>query len=850
MLIIDCRNLIGDSIYLIRPLKRYLASGPADEVALAVDGGLGGKIVCRSFPGVRVQPFETLEAAWPDARRITLSAASAWQETRSDNSHISQGYARLLELDPITEIEPDVAWLPPPEQLPQEYIALAPFSVSCARHRGEPPNKTLDERDWAPLLKTLRSYGLPIRIVGGPTERFSAGELGFSEADYFSAGGIEDLVSFLRRSRLVVGVDTGICHVSSCASIPTVVLWSSAANLQFIGETWAPRTRIVQMGTPSTFDEYRVEGLLESAIEDLLGWQAPAGVRKRKAPGPAAFPPSDSPTFLPERYGAGGLRNWSGHLPFARDLVASLQPRLLVELGTHYGESYFGFCQSIAETGCLCSCYAVDTWRGDSHSLAYGEEVYSNVRQYNFERYASFSYLLRTTFDEAITWFRNESIDLLHIDGLHTYEAVKHDFDSWYPKVAPGGIILLHDIAVRYADFGVWKLWEDLSRKYDSFEFHHSHGLGVIRKPAASGSPAGGLDSLFRGENAEAIRSHYVHCADRLIAVLGAAAGGAPSGQSPVYTDPGERVTEALTASGCAEGDFVPLTLADPALSKTDWTPVEGKTHTWRAETHDPGIVCPAGFPASTMRFFVVIMSCRSEQPQPCAQLYWGGKDRPGFNEQLSIRIPLLADGQEHAYILDLHAGADPGSLNHLWWHDGTIDAVRFDPLDVPGEFTITTAGFAHQDRLESKGVRDALRLAPLQTELSWRYLRGSGIEIGALENPIALRPDTHVRYAENTPAPHRESVDFVIANHVLERLADPLAALREWLRVVRPGGYVYVAVPEDAKGHRNHFPMSSCPIFAELLRAAMDQFLMELVELRRTYGTVANEHIAILRKR
>ena len=36
-----------------------------------------------------------------------------------------------------------------------------------------------------------------------------------------------------------------------------------------------------------------------------------------------------------------------------------------------------------------------------------------------------------------------------------------------------------------------------------------------------------------------------------------------------------------------------------------------------------------------------------------------------------------------------------------------------------------------------------------------------------------------------------------MVANHVLEHLRDPLAAFREWLRVVRPGGHLYIAVPD-----------------------------------------------------
>ena len=180
----------------------------------------------------------------------------------------------------------------------------------------------------------------------------------------------------------------------------------------------------------------------------------------------------------------------------------------------------------MAETGYPCTCYAVDTWAGDPHSLRYGEEVYTNVQRYNSETYPSFSRLLRTTFDDALPSFPDSSIDLLHIDGMHTYEAVKHDFESWFPKVAPGGIVLLHDTAHRHADFGVWRLWEELSHNHEAFEFHHSHGLGVIRK-AGGGARTEAFSITSSGpEMRDPIRRYYTLCADRLEARAEIAAAG------------------------------------------------------------------------------------------------------------------------------------------------------------------------------------------------------------------------------------------------------------------------------------------------------------------------------------
>src|SRR5664279_3845619 len=125
--------------------------------------------------------------------------------------------------------------------------------------------------------------------------------------------------------------------------------------------------------------------------------------------------------FEPLYYRPHGAGDWSGHIPFGYDLVADLRPSRIVELGTYYGESYFAFCQAVAECGVECQASAVDTWRGDSQTGAYGEAVFREVSAHNQKHYEHFSTLLRERFDDAREHFADGSIDLLHIDGLHTY---------------------------------------------------------------------------------------------------------------------------------------------------------------------------------------------------------------------------------------------------------------------------------------------------------------------------------------------------------------------------------------------------------------------------------------------
>ena len=106
------------------------------------------------------------------------------------------------------------------------------------------------------------------------------------------------------------------------------------------------------------------------------------------------------------------------------------------------------------------------------------------------------------------------------------------------------------------------------------------------------------------------------------------------------------------------------------------------------------------------------------------------------------------------------------------------------------------------------------------------RYLSGSGIEIGALDAPTPLPQDATARYVDYRTVAELShqypeldattfvpvsvvddgeqltkfgdaSIDFLIANHMLEHCENPLGTLRAHLRKVKPGGWLYYAVPD-----------------------------------------------------
>ncbi|MEI4487866.1 class I SAM-dependent methyltransferase [Frigidibacter sp. MR17.14] len=181
----------------------------------------------------------------------------------------------------------------------------------------------------------------------------------------------------------------------------------------------------------------------------------------------------DAPTYVPP------TTAWTRHGPFANWIVKAARPSTIVELGSHYGFSYFAFCQAVVEAGLPTRCYAVDTWQGDEHAGHYESTVHDHVSKAN-EGYAGFSALLRKTFAEALADIEDGSVDLLHVDGRHFYEDVREDFESWIPKLAPSAIVLFHDTEVRDRDFGVYRYWAELRQTHPGLNFTYQHGLGVL----------------------------------------------------------------------------------------------------------------------------------------------------------------------------------------------------------------------------------------------------------------------------------------------------------------------------------------------------------------------------------
>jgi predicted O-methyltransferase YrrM len=159
---------------------------------------------------------------------------------------------------------------------------------------------------------------------------------------------------------------------------------------------------------------------------------------------------------------------WAGHMEFAEWLVNRNKPKVMVELGVDYGFSTC--CLALAGIGDL---YAIDWFAGDSYTGF--RDTKQDVERHLSELELINVHLMATSFQDALNnW--TFPIDILHIDGYHTYDAVKNDYDGWSTFLNDGGVILMHDTNIEW--FGVKDHFDEIP--VTKVNFFNSCGLGVI----------------------------------------------------------------------------------------------------------------------------------------------------------------------------------------------------------------------------------------------------------------------------------------------------------------------------------------------------------------------------------
>lgn len=164
---------------------------------------------------------------------------------------------------------------------------------------------------------------------------------------------------------------------------------------------------------------------------------------------------------------------WRGHLEFAVWLTCRFLPEVVVDLGVDYGSSTYAW----GASG-LSQVIGIDWFQGDEHAglrdnyayvMSLGESLVSE------HRYESTVRIWKSSFEAAAASF-DRKVDILHLDGLHTYAAVSQDLKCWLPKLSKGGLLLMHDVHAFRHDVG--RAFAELPGAKTIID--HSAGLGIV----------------------------------------------------------------------------------------------------------------------------------------------------------------------------------------------------------------------------------------------------------------------------------------------------------------------------------------------------------------------------------
>ena len=172
-------------------------------------------------------------------------------------------------------------------------------------------------------------------------------------------------------------------------------------------------------------------------------------------------------------------------------LVETLErerPERILEIGTANGGTLFALCRSAVDQAQIVSVDLPGARYGGGYPawkrMLYGRFALPHQR---LQLLRADSHL-RATYSRVASLLGGKKLDLLFIDGDHTYDGAKQDFEWYKALVRPGGLIAFHDIVPNPSEpeMGVDRLWqevksfhqvEEIVRSWDQAGF----GIGVLR---------------------------------------------------------------------------------------------------------------------------------------------------------------------------------------------------------------------------------------------------------------------------------------------------------------------------------------------------------------------------------
>lgn len=169
------------------------------------------------------------------------------------------------------------------------------------------------------------------------------------------------------------------------------------------------------------------------------------------------------------------------------EITKKHKPRYLLEIGTALGGTLFSFSRTANPHATLISIDLPGGKFGGGYPIwriQYYKSFASKYQKIKLLRRSSHD---MNTLNKIKSYLNNAQLDMLFIDGDHTYKGVKQDFELYSPLVKKGGLVVFHDIALHPPETGVEvdRFWSEIKQKFSYQEIikdpnQGSAGIGII----------------------------------------------------------------------------------------------------------------------------------------------------------------------------------------------------------------------------------------------------------------------------------------------------------------------------------------------------------------------------------
>ena len=153
-----------------------------------------------------------------------------------------------------------------------------------------------------------------------------------------------------------------------------------------------------------------------------------------------------------------------------------------VEIGVFEGVNTIMIAEAMDSTGIL---YGIDPFFKGNLGICYHEKI--TRRSISVKKLTKRIKLISKFSHDAVKEVPDE-IDFIFIDGDHSYDGIKQDWNDWSKKVRSGGVIALHDTSIpshnpSISDLGSYKYYNEVIKKHDNFKILFTvDSLNILQK--------------------------------------------------------------------------------------------------------------------------------------------------------------------------------------------------------------------------------------------------------------------------------------------------------------------------------------------------------------------------------